>query len=455
MGGFVPTLDADVCVVGAGYAGLTAARRVTQAGAAVVVLEARDRVAGRVWTHRAPDGTPIDAGGTWLGPGQDAAYKLAAEMNVTTYPTWAEGANVFVGPDSVKRYGTAPPINPIAVASLALGMARLDRMAKRVLLDEPWNGRSADAWDARSAGEWINAMGNVPARDARALIGAAIRGLFTCDPSEVSLLHALYLIRSANGFNRLLTIEGGYQQDRVTGGAQTIADRVAVELGDAIRLRTPVREITQSSSGAVVRGDGIEARARRVIVAVPPALSGAVSYEPQLPADRALLEQRMPAGSILKVSVMYDEPFWRADGLNGQSVATASPIEMTLDASPRDGIPGVLAAFAFGPHARTLATLDPAERRRLVLATLVDRFGPRAAEPVHYEEIDWADERWSRGCYMAHMAPGVLTQFGRALRTPVGRVHWAGTETATVSHGTIDGAIRSGERAATEVLAAD
>jgi monoamine oxidase len=257
MGGFVPTLDADVCVVGAGYAGLTAARRVTQAGAAVVVLEARDRVAGRVWTHRSPDGTPIDAGGTWLGPGQDAAYKLAAEMGVTTYPTWAEGANVFVGPDSVKRYGTAPPINPIAVASLALGMARLDRMAKRVLLDEPWNGRSADAWDARSAGEWINAMGNVPARDARALIGAAIRGLFTCDPSEVSLLHALYLIRSANGFNRLLTIEGGYQQDRVTGGAQTIADRVAVELGDAIRLNTPVREITQSSSGAVVRGDGI------------------------------------------------------------------------------------------------------------------------------------------------------------------------------------------------------
>jgi monoamine oxidase len=192
-----------------------------------------------------------------------------------------------------------------------------------------------------------------------------------------------------------------------------------------------------------------------VIVAVPPALSGAVSYEPQLPADRALLEQRMPAGSILKVSVAYPEPFWRADGLNGQSVATASPIEMTLDASPRDGIPGVLAAFGFGPQARTLAALEPADRRRVVLATLVDRFGPRAGDPIHYEEIDWAEERWSRGCYMAHMAPGVLTQFGRALRTPCGRIHWAGSETATVSHGTIDGAIRSGERAAAEVMAAD
>jgi monoamine oxidase len=376
-------------------------------------------------------------------------------MGVTTYPTWADGANVFAGRNSVKRFGTAPPINPIAVTSLALGMARLDRMAKRVLLDEPWNGHRAEAWDARSAGQWINAAGNVPARDARALIGAAIRGLFTCDPSEVSLLHVLYLIRSANGLNRLLTIEGGYQQDRVTGGAQTIADRVAAELGDALRLRTPVREITQDSSGVVVRGDGIEVRARRVIVTIPPALSGYVSYEPQLPADRALLEQRMPAGSILKVSVMYDEPFWRADGLNGQSVATASPIEMTLDASPHDGMPGVLAAFGFGPHARALAALEPDERRGVVLATMVDRFGPRAGEPIHYHEIDWADERWSRGCFMAHMPPGVLTQFGRALRTPVGRIHWAGTETATVSHGTIDGAIRSGERAATEVLAAD
>lgn len=199
-----------MCVAGAGYAGLAAARRVVQGGASAVVLEARDRVAGRVWTRSAPDGTPIDAGGTWLGPGQDAAYK-----------------------------------------------------------------------------------------------------------------------------------------------------------------------------------------------------------------------------------------------------PTASPIEMTLDASPRDGIPGVLAAFGFGPHARTLAAPDPAERRRIVLATLVDRFGPRAGQPIHYEELDWADERWTRGCYMAHMAPGVLTQFGRALRAPVGRIHWAGTETATVSHGTIDGAIRSGERAAAEVLAAD
>ena len=448
-------MDADVCVVGAGYAGLTTARRVTQAGASVIVLEARDRVGGRVWTRPALDGTPIDMGGTWLGPGQDAAYALVAETGGRTYPTWDEGETVFAGRDSVKRFGgLVPPISPIALASLSLGMARLDAMAKRVPLDAPWTARRAKAWDARSAGQWVDA-GNLPSAEGQGLLGAAVRGLMTCDPAEVSLLHLLYLIRSANGLNHLLSVKDGYQQDRVEGGAQTMAHRMAAELGDALRLGCPVRDITQDDGGVLVRGDGREVRARRVVVAIPPMLSGHIAYEPRLPVDRVLLTQSMPAGSMLKASVVYEEPFWRADGLTGQSVATTPPIEMTLDASPIAGAPGVIAAFAFGPHGRALGAYDPGERRRLVLDTLTRRFGPRAAHPVHYEDIDWATESWTRGCSMAHMPPGVLTQFGRALRAPVGRIHWAGTETATVSHGTIDGAIRSGERAAGEVLAAN
>jgi monoamine oxidase len=376
-------------------------------------------------------------------------------MGVTTYPTWTNGATVFTAPGKVKRFrGVVPPINPIAVASLALAMVRLDAMAKRVPLDEPWNAPRAHAWDARSAGSWIAAPHNVPTREARTLLGAAIRGLFTSDPAEVSLLHALYLIRSANGLNHLLATEGGYQQDHITGGAQLIATRVAAELGDAVVLGAPVRAVVQDSTGVTARADGIDVRARQMIVAIPPALSGSLDYEPQLPADRALLTQRMPSGSILKIALVYAEPFWRAAGLCGQSIATDSPIETTLDASPHEGTTGVLAAFAFGPNARALAALDADERRRLVLTTLEARFGSRATHPLHYEERDWAEERWSRGCYMAHMPPGVLTSFGRALRAPVGRVHWAGTETATVSHGTIDGAIRSGERAAAEVLTA-
>jgi monoamine oxidase len=451
----VPDRDADVCVVGAGYAGLTAARQIVQAGSSVVVLEARDRVGGRVWTRPAPDGTPLDVGGTWLGPGQDAAYALASEMAITTYPTWAKGETVLVGAGGVKRYrGAMPNINPISLASLGLAMARLDKMAKQVPLEDPWNARRAESWDSQSVGNWLDARYNVSTKEARALLGAVMRGLWTSDPSEVSLLHALYLIRSANGLNRLLAVEGGYQQDRVSGGAQGIADRVAAELGASLILDTPAREINQDATGVTVWGDGIELRCRRVVVAIPPSLSGHLIYEPQLPTQRALLVERMPSGSIIKITVLYDEPFWRADGLSGQSVAAETPIEMTLDASPESGTPGALAAFASGPYAHALAALDATERRRLVIATLAKRFGRKAENPAYYEEQDWSQERWSGGCFLAHMPPGVLTQFGRALRAPIGRVHWACTETATVSHGTIDGAIRSGARAAAEVLAA-
>ena len=445
--------DADVCVIGAGYAGLTAARQLAQAGSSVVVLEARNRVGGRVWTRPAPDGTPLDVGGTWLGPGQDAAYALAAEVGITTYPTWAKGDTVLVGAAGVKRYrGDVPNINPISVASLGLAMTRLDKMAKQVPLEDPWNARRAQKWDSQSIGNWLDAKYNVATKEARALLGAVIRGLWTSDPSEVSLLHALYLIRSADGLNRLLAVEGGYQQDRISGGAQTIANRVAADLGDSVILDTPAREINQDATGVTVWGDGIELRCRRVVVAIPPSLSGHLIYEPQLPSQRSLLVERMPSGSIIKISVVYDTPFWRADGLCGQSVAADTPIETTLDASPESGRPGVIAAFSFGPLARALAALDATERRRVVMTALVQRFGNKAVDAIHYEEQDWSEERWSGGCYLAHMPPGTLTQFGRALRAPVGRIHWACTEAATVSHGTIDGAIRSGARAAAEIL---
>jgi monoamine oxidase len=160
----------------------------------------------------------------------------------------------------------------------------------------------------------------------------------------------------------------------------------------------------------------------------------------------------MPAGEIIKIMTFHDAPFWRADGRSGQSVAMGSPIETTLDASPTSGC-GVLASFAFGPFARQLGRLTPDERKRVVLDTLSLRFGPKAGEPIAYEEADWEREEWTRGCSAAHLATGVLTQFGRYLGVPLGRIHWAGSELANKSWGTIDGAIRSGLRAADEIIA--
>jgi monoamine oxidase len=446
-------MDADVCIVGAGYAGLTAARRLAQAARSVVVLEARERVGGRVWTKHIDDGAYLDMGGTWLGPGQDAAYALARELGVPTYPTYNDGDTVFVNRHGeTHRYrGTIPRIGPMPIASLAQGMLRLDMMARSVDIDEPWRSKHARSWDARSAGAWIDA--NVPTHTANRLLGAAVRGLLTADPSEISLLHFLYLVRSANGLNRLLAIEGGYQQDRIAGGAQTMADLMAKDLGDALRVGSPVTDVEQASNGVTVRADATTVRARYAIVTAPPSVAALIRFEPRLPADRAQLLDRFPAGAVIKAMCVYDVPFWRTDGLNGQIVSMRLPVETTLDASPASGKPGIIAAFAFGPPARHLARMTPDDRRRTVLDALRTAFGPKAASPIAYEEADWEQEEWTRGCSAAHMGTGILTQYGPVLRVPSGRIHWAGSETATVSHLAIDGAIRSGERVAAEVLA--
>jgi monoamine oxidase len=227
---------------------------------------------------------------------------------------------------------------------------------------------------------------------------------------------------------------------------------MAADLGPSVRLSTPVRAIHEDATSVVVESDAVVVRAAHAIVAVPPALAHRIDFSPALPLDRAQVLLRMPAGCVLKTVVIYDRAFWRDDGLRGETVALGSPIESTLDASGPSGTPGELCALAFGPNARRLMDLDASTRRARVLDDLAIRFGPKAKDPKGYVEVDWAQEEWSAGCYMAHLPPGVLTQYGHVLRQPAGRVHWAGTETATVSHGAIDGAIRSGVRAAAEIL---
>lgn len=446
-------IETDVCIVGAGYAGLTAARRLRQEGKDVVVLEARDRVGGRVWTRHSHSGAPVDLGGTFLGPRQDRILALAAEVDVTTYRTNLVGDSILARGDRIQRYDAKkiPRVNPVALASFGQAAARLDRMAKTVPVDAPWDAPRADEWDAQSIRSWVTRR-NVPTREAREMLEATLSFLFASHLSEVSLLNLLFLIRSGGGLVNFMQIEDGYQHFQVHGGAQSIAQRVADELGEAIRLSCPVREIVQSADKVEVRATGLTVDARHVIVAVPPALAGHLRYDPPLPGDKALLLHQVPAGTEVKVVVVYDQPFWRADGLCGASVDTRDPFEVTLDTSPEDGSTGVIALYAAGPRARQLEAAGADERRRIALSILTRRFGARAADPVELHEQNWAEQEWTRGCSQGHFGPGVLTQFGRQLRRPVGRIHFAGTETAGESHGAIDGAVRSGERAAAEVL---
>jgi monoamine oxidase len=444
--------EADVCVVGAGYAGLTAARRVRQHGSSVVVLEARDRVGGRIWTEHLADGTAVDRGGAWLGPTHDAIFGLAREVGATTYRTHVAGAHLLVGDGTTRRYtGLIPKISPLAVVTIALAQARIDRLAKQVPLDAPWTAKRAAEWDARSVASVLERTG-IRTDIARDLFDMAVRGLLTGDLHEISMLNLLFLVHSHGNLSRLLSIEKGAQENLVNGGAGSIAHRVASELGDALCLSTPVRTITQRDDHVVVDGDACSVVARRAIVTVPPALVPDIAFDPALPDDRLALYRAAVAGPETKTLVVYDEPFWRGDGFSGQTSEPGSAAEVTIDASPSSGTPGVLASFTFGAVAQRLDALDPAARRRAVLDALTARLGPRAASPAEFVETAWWTQEWTRGCSMAHFPLGTLTAYGPLLREPFGRVHWAGTETATTSFGAIDGAVRSGERAAAEVL---
>jgi monoamine oxidase len=287
---------------------------------------------------------------------------------------------------------------------------------------------------------------------ARDLFEMAVRGLFTGDLNDTSFLHLLFLVRAHGSINTLFSIEGGSQENMVEGGAGSIAQRMATTLGDSVRLSAPVRSITQRHDGVVVEADGLSVSARHAVVSVPPALVLDITFDPALPEDRRTLYSRAVAGPETKTLVVYDDPFWRAAGFSGQSAEPGSAAEVTLDATPASGSPGVIASFSFGAVAERVGALDSAERRRAVLDTMAARFGPRAASPVHVIETAWWTEPWTRGCSMAHLPPGVLTRYGHLLRQPWLQVHWAGTETSTVSHGAIDGAVRSGERAAAEIL---
>lgn len=446
-------MEADVAVVGAGLAGLVTARELDRAGREVVVLEARDRVGGRTLNLDIGDGEVVEIGGQWVGPTHERLHALAADLGVATFPTHTAGENLVEMNGEVTRYeGLVPRLGPVHLADLGQSMYRLDRMARDVDLEAPWETPRAELLDSRTLWSWLRR--NVATPTALRAWRGIVETVWAVEPKDVSLLHALFYIATSGGLEFLTNIEGGAQQDRFVGGSQRLALTMTEELGYRVRLRTPVRAIRHDGDAVRIHADGARVRARDVVVALPPALRHRIDYDPPLPAAQDQLSQRFPLGSVVKIALVYDAPFWRDDGLNGIAGSGDGPVTFTADNSPPDGSPGVIVAFLEGGFARRLGRVDAEVRRRAVLDQLARIFGPRAGEPVAYREVDWSAEPWTRGCYGGTLPPGVWTEYGHALREPVGRIRWAGAETATHFNGYMEGAVRSGERAAAEILAA-
>jgi monoamine oxidase len=447
----------SVVVVGAGLAGLAAARRLVARGHEVVVVEARERVGGRTEGLVLADGTPLELGGQWLGEGHTRMYELAGELGLATFRTWNDEGQLLLDLQGRRsrmspRKGAVPRISPVALADLAQGLLRFARLAGRTDLERPWLTPGAEVLDGQTWESWIRR--NLRTKAGRAYFHVACEAVWAAEARDMSLLHALFYTHSNAGLDTLLAVDRGAQQDRIAGGSVLVAEAMAAALGDRVVLGCPVRRIEHDGGGVrVIARDGSHYRGDAAVVTLPPALAGRLEYDPPLPSWRDQLTQRMPAGSVIKAYAIYPEPFWRQDGLNGQAASDTGPVKVTFDNSPPSGTPGVLMGFLEGNDARLWARRGQAERREAVIGCFVRYFGQAAARPAQYVERDWMAEEFTRGCYGAHLPPGVWTSYGQAWRAPVGRLYWAGTECAPRWNGYMEGAVRSGETAADAVSA--
>ena len=441
----------DVIIVGAGYAGLTAAQNLIAANQKVLLLEARERVGGRVYTKILDDGSYVDLGGAWIGPSQDRIYALAKQYGVETFKTFDEGKSIQYFNGKVKAYkGLIPPLPIPSLLSLDMAIKKITKLSKTIDLQAPWNSPDAQKWDSMTLATWIKKQ--MSFETARVFFKIAAEAIWAADPSEISMLHALFYTKSGRDFNTLMNIKDGAQEERFVGGAQTVANRMAESFKEQIRFNSPVKAIVQDGENVTVIGIDFRFITKKVIVAIPPVLAGRIDYQPLMPTSRDQLTQRMPMGNVWKTYAIYDKPFWREAGLNGLAATPDGNITVTFDTSPKDGSRGILMGFVLGNQAKVFSELTPEQRKTEAIGAFSTFFGEKASKPTQYLDHSWTAEEWSRGCYAGIMPAGVWTTFGKALRQPVGNIHWAGTETSDIWNGYIDGAVRSGERVANEIL---
>jgi monoamine oxidase len=452
--------SADVIVVGAGLAGLSAARTLVAAGKSVAVLEARDRVGGRTLNHALGDGKVVEIGGEFVGPTQDKINALATELGVGQYPAYLNLKSAYTNAQGQTSYytGDLPSAGVTGLVDLAVLVTQLDNLASQVPVDAPWTWSKAAEYDYQTADSLVRAICPDDPETAIELVDLFFDSAYGGIAAEVS---ALYVIAQVAGFGdaqnvgtieRGISSQGGAQNSRFYGGSQIVSIKAAEQLGKRVVLNAPVQRIDQATDGVTVYSEAGTWKGKYVIVATPPQLAAEINWTPLMPPIQDAMRRRMTLGTLMKIHAVYETPFWREDPGVWMALKIGGVVPEMFDNTPPEGTPGVLMGFHGGHSWRQYAN-DPVGRRNGALADFAQAFGQKCLDPIDYFEQDWTSEEWSRGCPVSVVAPGVVTEFLPNLIVPFLRTHWAGTETATYWNGYMDGAVSSGQRAAAEVLA--
>lgn len=441
----------DVIIIGAGYAGLAAGLALQKAGKKFLLLEARNRCGGRILTEYFSADQYTDLGGQWIGPGHERMYALAKEFGIDTFHTHDAGKSSLLLNGKLKLYkGIIPPLPLFALLSLDRAIRKINKLAKTIDLDKPFNSPHAMEWDSMSLADWMQQQ--MKNETARKMFAVAAEAIFATDASTISFLHALFYIKSSGNFDYLMNIHKGAQQNRIKGGAQSICLRMAEAMGQAIQYEKVVTQIYQDANGVKVSGDEFSYTASHCIVAIPPVAATDIVFSPAIPVDQWNLIQSSFMGAVVKCYAVYATPFWRKEFKNGLVAAPDEITSVVFDNSPWDGSKGILMGFSLAEKAKHLMQHDMAERQEMVKAGFVKMFGSAAAELEYYTDKSFTEEPLTKGCYAGMFPPGILTQYQSSLSKPFHRIHWAGTETSTAFNGYMEGAVRSGERAAKEII---
>lgn len=442
----------DVVIVGAGIAGLVAARQLRQHNLSVCIVEANDRIGGRIWDITSKHGHILPLGATWIGPDEEKVPALMAELGLKTMPQYETGQLVFrlcgqqktVMAEENARVGAFPlPGDNNMPADFLTAIKTLDTLCQEVSLTTPYSHPRAAEWDALTVEEWLTA--NTTTNEGETLLRLVIGDELFVALDDFSFLCLLFLWRS------ILSLL--VDDRRIKGGPQQIVQALAADMANSIHLQTTAKSIHQDSNQVTIHTDKQIFTGQYAIVTTPPNLHSKIDFQPPMPMSRQQITSRAHMGKTIKVFVVYKTPFWRDNGLSGISLADDSILGSTFDVSPDNHPHGILVGFISGNAGTQWRTCTAAEREAAVVKQLTTLFGPPAAQPIDYVEKDWIAEPWTGGCYCAILPTNVLAAHGPAIREPVGRIHWAGTETAALWYGSMEGAILSSERVVEEILA--